>query len=621
MGYFKSWEGNGMKDLGIMANVTETRTAAVCKNNAGREKLVIAAKGFLAVVDPENDSSSQVRFPSGINEYPYICFADSNGYFYTGSGNAFIVFDPFENVIIDIQLPLPQEEAVVFALAEGRNGEIFTCTYPSLFLLEYRPNTQSFHNHGKLDETEKYAGTIAVDDLGWVYIGIGTENNDIKAYHPPSKKKKSLLQERGRGTGYVHLGKDGNVYAQIISGNLRKPSPHEQWFQLKGGQLYSIDKKVVVPSHYSGEGFQVCHQALSNFEISSLDLTTKEVLLCCKKTNLKKNIPIDYDSEGAQLSILTQGPNGLLYGTSMHPLHFYQYDPSKDEKENFGSVAIQEGGGGNIGAFATQNRTMIGAAYAGGKVHKFDFTEPFEFYSDKKRNPQLVCSHESIHRPRTAISHPDQEHIVIGGYPGYGMVGGGLGIFNTRMNKMTLISHERTLPYHSTISLAVKKNGDLIGGTSILTPGGGTRRAIEAKLYVMDWSSRQVLKEEVPVKGAEAIVDITVDQYNRIHGITSDGIYFVNDSNIENALVTEDLSNLGLPVRKSFIDNENTLYCLLTHAIIRINKLSGDIRVIHPTEHTITSGGVLVNMKLYFTVGSHLFSFQLNKGGAEESEL
>lgn len=134
---------------------------------------------------------------------------------------------------------------------------------------------------------------------------------------------------------------------------------------------------------------------------------------------------------------------------------------------NFGGEVIEKGGGGNIPAYASSGNLLIGVAYAGGKLYEFDTAKKFK----KSQNPKLVLQEESIHRPRCAITLKDQEHIVWGGFPGYGMVGGSLGIYHMKTEVNLLLTHEQLVENQSTISLGQLSSGDILGGTSIETPG------------------------------------------------------------------------------------------------------------------------------------------------------
>ncbi|WP_233354959.1 hypothetical protein [Paenibacillus sp. JZ16] len=49
--------------IGVPADVDESRSAAVCRRDDGAERIVIAARGYVLIVDPETGSCSQLYFP------------------------------------------------------------------------------------------------------------------------------------------------------------------------------------------------------------------------------------------------------------------------------------------------------------------------------------------------------------------------------------------------------------------------------------------------------------------------------------------------------------------------------------------------------------------------------
>lgn len=80
------------------------------------------------------------------------------------------------------------------------------------------------------------------------------------------------------------------------------------------------------------------------------------------------------------------------------------------------------------------------------------------------RNPRLIYADNRVHRPRCAVPLNDGIHVLYGGFPGYGAVGGGLGIVNVEEESVTMLGHEQVIPEQSTVSLTVLSEGSVIGG-------------------------------------------------------------------------------------------------------------------------------------------------------------
>ncbi|CAM3608654.1 hypothetical protein [Marinicrinis lubricantis] len=451
-----------IREIGIPVQLDETRTAAVCTNAAGESRLVIAAKGFVLTLHVGNGDVKQVYFPNGDEDYPYACLASRSGLLYTGAGKQFMVFDPFQEQFIDVHVPIPSEEIVGYRFAEAPDGWIYFTTYPSCYLLRYSPYLKQVETCVRLDETEKYTNSMACDAFGWVYVGIGTERHNVVAFHPATGRHHSFVPEsdRKRGSGHVYPSIQGAVYGfwDMDEHNEAK------WHEFKQGHALPTAANLLPPSEYNGSGFHTLHRNLPDpLCIERFDLSEREVIVRDESTEEVRRIELHYASRGARLSTLTMGPDGCIYGTSNHPLHLYRYDPEKGQMISFGGKAIEKGGGGNIYAYAIQGSLLLGAAYAGGYLHIIDTAKPLTFEKTSIRNPRLVAEHEEIHRPRCALAHSDGNHVIYGGFPGYGMVGGGLCFYEIDKDRGTIRTHKQVVPYQSTLCLAEGRNHNIWG--------------------------------------------------------------------------------------------------------------------------------------------------------------
>ncbi|MFY4774774.1 hypothetical protein [Metabacillus sp. RGM 3146] len=593
-----------VKIYGSPIRLTETRTAAVCKNESGEERLVIAAKGFILIVNPSTGISKQLFFP-GKPDYPYVSFSSKSGLFYTGYNRTFLAADPFKEKILFAKSPI-KEDAAVFSICENREGYLFFCTYPRLYLIRFDPKKQRFKKYGRIDTAAKYAGSMAADESGWIYIGIGTEAGLVTAFHPETKEKRTWhpYPKKKRGTGYVMKGTDGKVYGQMASSQLRHSSSGEEWYTFSGGQAMPVKEEDVPPSNYWGKGFFSCHGQLSEKEnIHSFDLVKKEVTTSALK------IDLEYEAAGAELSTLSLGPDRKIYGTSMHPMQFFSFDPEKLEFENLGP--LEKGEGGNICAYATAGSKLIGAAYTSGKIYVLDTnkkTEPLI-------NPKLIGSAELVHRPRCMAAHPDQEHIYFAGFPGYGKRGGGLAKLNVYSNKLEVFPNEQLIPNQSIVSFDFLSNGDVIGGTSVHTPGGAAQTERHACLFRLNWKNSRFHAETVPFQAEEEISGIIAEE-SKIYGLTGSSKFFLFSPE---KLVPEKIISLkkyGKPARNGFLKMNGSILCLLKKAVIKIDLKTLSYKVI-PVSQPITSGGAIWQNNLYFASGSVFCSLNLEEGGGK----
>src|SRR5690606_12483416 len=61
----------------------------------------------------------------------------------------------------------------------------------------------------------QYPRPMAIDDAGWVYVGIGQNLAQVVGFNPATGEKIAYVpqQSRIRGQGNVRMGVDGHVYA------------------------------------------------------------------------------------------------------------------------------------------------------------------------------------------------------------------------------------------------------------------------------------------------------------------------------------------------------------------------------------------------------------------------
>lgn len=605
--------------LGTPVYADETRSAAVCRNSTGSERIVIAARGYVLVVEPNSGYCRQVPFPDGFVDYPFASIGASSGQYYVGAGRKFMRFDPFAETFVQQDEPMPDEEIIGLAFAEDYHGTIYATTYPGCYLIAFRGDRGGCNTVARLHEEQKYATTLTADRKGWIYAGIGTESGLIAAYDPVSQHIFYWPDQhmRTRGTGYVHTGTDGEVYGCLQPTGVTDGSGAVSWYRLREGKMTPVSADEVAPSSYIGEGYQKLHGCLQGGRtITAWSLGDRELIIL-EPDGQRRFIPLNYQGNGAELSPLVEGPDGQIYGTSNHPLHFFRYDPNRNEFDHFGSKAIEFGGGGNICAYAVSGTHLFGAAYAGGFLHTFDTSRPVNTDSSSRRNPRLLTAHEEIHRPRCAIAHPDGEHVIYGGFPGYGAVGGSLCIFHATSGQSRLIPHTEIVPEQSTLCLAMARNGDVMGGTSIETPGGAVPQADEAMLYRMHWPSRKIVERWIPIPGAREISLLVLDEQEHIHALTSDSIYFVFDPANGKLVHQQNLSAWGGIVRHGLVHKKDgtgrsMIYGLLSNAIFKADPEKIEVKLLAQPPQTITSGMAVIVGAVYFGSGSKLWQYRID---------
>lgn len=608
---------SGFAELGIAAPVTENRGVVCAQDKKGRQLTVgclldMSTVGSLLVTDIDSGETGQYVFPdvTGSEKWavwaPYGSLLSENGRFYTFPGKFLVEFDIDKRAITFCGDPAPTEFCYAgTAMVDGPDGRIYAASYPNSRLISFDPVTKAMKDHGQLDARENYPGSLAVDSAGWLYCGIGTARSNIVAFNPKTGVIRQLVKESTRklGSGRVYSAADGYVYGE--SGDL--------WYKLRAGKAEIIAKGKAAPAlpkrsiaWGTSTGVFPDGRELVQYNLPERWLTVKD-----PKTGAEKRIDIKFRSGGAAISTLTAGPDGMIYGSSMHPMHFFRYDPARGAIFDLGPIRAIAGG--NICAMASQGKYIAGPSYSKGYFHLFDTTQPFQPEDKDNPNPKIIAQFEGdITRPRTCLAHPDGEHVIMGGFMGYGRTGGGLGIVDIKTGEKELLTHEQVIPYHSTHSLKALPSGDLVGGTSVLTPGGGHAKDTEGVLYIMDWKTRKVVFRVVPVPGAPEVFSLEVGPDGLVYGVASGSKFFVFDPGKRQVIHREDLSAFGDLVRPSLVAGQDKkVYALFSKAVVRIDPATFKVEKLGDSPVTINAGLALKDGIIYFASGAHLWRFKL----------
>ena len=742
------------RDHGVAAPAQESR-GVVATRGAGGHGLVLGnAMDFLLVTDLETGKTQQHFMPAGVpGAYPYGSVMASNGKFYICHGKTFMEFDPAVRDWTFHGVPAKGEGCYI-GFTESPDGRIWAGGCPKAHLISFDPRTRELRDYGRLDKAEKYVNSLAADSAGWVYGGIGTAHWNIVACNATTGEMRQLVEEETRqhGTASVYPSEDGKVYG--VAG--------KQWFRLFEGRAEPIQPaqkrkaKVIGNIGWGNTKFDLP----DGRKVTAYSMPDRVLKVFAPRTKQTQELAFDYKTEGAQITSLAAGPDGRIYGSSCHPMHFFVYTPPKDTLEDWGGIPAV--GGGNFCAIAYQGNVLVGAQYSAGKLWAYDVTRPWDpdggiglpnlglagpdlhkrtsmapedghfsllsseilfFHGDKPnadahiqiekpidgdcflyvlpyRSPKygtvqflldgreigsphvgtgqsveagsvlefgpfkgeagahkltmrlapgakgtepwfgivsvgfsrtkraetksvpdgpwprsLAQWHKDICRPRTALGHPDGKHVMMAGFAGYGLCGGGIGIFNLETGEEQLLKAEADLlPGHSCITLKALPNGDLVGGTSVAAPGGGHPVAKEGELFILDWTGRKVSHHVVPVPGDGNIVSIEVASDGLVYGLSGNSTLFVFDPVRRAVVHSERVSQYGgVPRHALHAGPDGYVYALMGNAVVRVKLGTFEHEKLTDVlaGARISAGGALHKGVLYYASGTHFWSYDV----------
>jgi hypothetical protein len=229
-----------------------------------------------------------------------------------------------------------------------------------------------------------------------------------------------------------------------------------------------------------------------------------------------------------------------------------------------------------------------------------------------EKNPELVATFRpDINVPWGAAAHPDGEHIMISGNPGYGHIGGGIGIYNLQTEETQLLTHEDLIENHSVRTMTALPNGDVVCGTSVAGGHGTSAVAKDAVICLLDWESKSVEWIEIPVEGLSEIRKIVGGQDDIVYCLGTNGLLFSYDLQARAIVHSADLSEYGnVPVNPMQCDDSGRLNIVMSGAVLTAQPKDDGLAVtkICDAPGAINTGIGVNDGGIYFAVGSHLWS-------------
>ncbi|MDI9586888.1 MAG: hypothetical protein QM473_21880 [Acidobacteriota bacterium] len=601
-------------DHGVGAPVAESRGVVAASDAEGNTVVITLSldnspRGWILLTDVKSGTSEQYYYPEGVpNSPPFASLMSANGRFYTFAGNVLLEFDVKNCEWLFHGIPSKSESAYCgSAMVDGPGGLIFAGSYPSCRLVSYDPATQEMKDYGRLDDAEHYVMSLVADDAGWLYAGIGTARQNIVAFNPATGERRDIAQEDDRvlGSGSVRVGTDGQVYG--LAG--------KSWYRMHAGEAEKVDGTKVPNAKPTGaiDWGRKSWDLPGGGKVKTVNLPERWMEITDAQGQTTR-LDLDYKSEGADITSLVLGPDKMVYASTAHPMHFVALNPETGELADWGPVPRV--GGGNFCAMDSLGRFVYGAAYAGGHFYEYDTTRPWNNETGDNPNPRLIGAYPGdITRPRACLAHPDGRHVMMAGFAGYGMCGGGMAIYDQTAGEVQLITHENLVPFQSTIALDALPDGNVVGGTSISTPGGGHPQAKEAVVYVLDWATRKVKSTFVPVPGAPEIPAVIVGPDGLVYGAASSSRFFVLNPQTGEVVHEENLSAYGGTPRKLFaLGPDGMIYAGFTGAIVRIEPGTFKHQKLASPPTGISAGLVLHEGRLYYASRSHLWSYDIPTG-------
>lgn len=594
-------------DLGTPVRRNALYNHVLGEDAEGNERYYQAYRGepwFLLSVDPHTGEAEQyfAEYPGN----PYgILWASNNKLYVTTGGSRGIddvfVFDPQTSTLSHLGRPT-ETEGVVWTLCEAEDGKLYGGTYPSAKLVSIDLQTHELKDLGRMDPDQKYIRTL--DTKGeWVYCNAGPSRAAVWAYNIKTGEKKQILPDRfreGPGSGSAQKRADGEVYVSHGEEILRV---------VNGTELEPVDQMPEPRAeNLQGNATKVRLTLQDGTRIRVDNQTGTEKRYFLDKPN-QETETIRFDYEGTPVSYLwslREGPDGLIYGTTGSPITLFVIDPSTDEVTVLGDPI---GVHGQVYGWVWHTGKLYMAAYGKSRLTVWDPDRPWNFGVEEGNNPRLLGSCH-ISRPASLIVAPDGDHLLAGGVPGYGSVGGMITIIDPNEPKMESVPD--LFGEQSIASMVTIPDTDLVCiGTTCHGGSGAEEQASDARVLLWDFDSRKIVFETVPIAGEESLLQMVLVE-DRIYGTTGDeGHLFVFDVQNRQVLHTAPLEwGPGCLFGLRYREADGMLYAISGDSILRID----------PETYAITRLGTYPGMgfgmglaenSIYLCAGPNLVKFSI----------
>jgi hypothetical protein len=607
--------GNGFRDHGVATPISGHRGVVATADGKGHNVVLVWLNdhrgGYeLLLIDVDTGTAEEFPLPFPPGDHPFASILSTRNRFYTHFNSHFIEFDPVERAFTFSRKTAPQ---MAMSMTEDDQGVIWSVTYPESGVVSFDPATRAFTDYGHVyqQDWEQYPRSVAADDEGWIYFGIGSTRSQIIVFDPRTKTATPVVREdqRGHGFGHVYRDTDGKVYGEPLSGR------NNDWHMFHQGQVTRIGRRDSVDRKPYITGSQgLFHRTFPDGRrIKTLDLAERRLVVEDPQAKTTRTSSFDYMSEGALIMGVAAAPDGTICGGTTFPMRFFSYDPHSDGWINRDCFM-------QWNTVARQGDRFFVGGYGGGFLLEWNPAGswvPTEA-GNRQSNPRwLAGSEPTIHRPHDLLSHPDGRRLVLAGTPGYGLTGGGLLFWDRVTEKSEILTHDQILPGHSTMSLVALSEGKFLGGTTTAAGTGGRKLATEAELYIMDMATKEVPWHEAILPGVQEYTDLLLGPDGLVYGIADRRRFFVFDVAQQQLVQERDTgaqfgSTAWQQGPRVFVQGpESRIHLLFVQGIARIEPRTFQITNVATSPVPIDAGGDILDGRIYFVSGSHVCSYSL----------
>jgi hypothetical protein len=514
-----------VRDIGVPVKGVNWVRLIVGKDSAGRECLYAtmgqqADNLFVLQIDPVTGAFHQAAAPGSGSNYPTAAIWGKDDRLYIGAAYSghLLRFDPAKGSIEDLGAINPPGDTFPCRIDIAPDGSLWIGCYGTAGLTRYDPKTSEFKRYGRCDDVDMYCYPLVAPD-GIVACQIGVTRPHVVLVDPKTGEKKTVgpvitAGEPGKSVS-LQRGADGQLYVVSSEGN----------FHIRGMSAEKMDSPPPAEPPQTladGSTFSFADAAEQEFRQLAIQKPSGEKrpfgFAQGRPEGLEgRQFKLDYQASGTSIFLLHLGPDGRIYGSSVMPLHLFQYDPTTGSLVDLGRCSPAAGEAYSMGNL---DGKLYICSYPGAALSVYDPARPYDFGDSPVHNPRDLGRMDEVSlRPRAMLTGP-LGRVWTGSYPAYGVWGGPLAWYDPKTGEKK--SYRHIIPDQSVAALAWLESLKLIAAGTSVSGGSGTQpKAKEAALFLWDPVKEEKAWSGAPIEGTRSISALLALPNGKLFGIAS----------------------------------------------------------------------------------------------------
>lgn len=555
---------------------------------------------FVLKVDPVTGICKQFNAQVDESNYPTAAMRARDGLVYIGaahSGHLF-AFDPASEVLEDLSAINLPDDIFPCQIDEDQDGILWIGCYGSAGLTSYDPSSRTFTHRGPMDDTDMYCYPLVAPD-GTVACDIKVTVPHVAVYDPVSGRSEAVgpvISKEDGGKCVLFRGADGFLYMDTSEGG----------FRLDGFEAIPVHELPDAASPLAlsdGTAAVFADAAVQRYQTIGFVTPDGETI---------RELSLNYDAAGSSLFLLHDGPDDKLYGSSILPLHLFEFEPHSGSMADLGQCSSSTG---EVYSMGNLDGKLYMCSYPGGRLSAYDPALPYQFGTEEGSNPRdLGRMDEASYRPRSMVTGP-LGRVWTAAVPDYGIWGGPLSWYDPAIGEFG--TYRDIAGDASCWSLAWLESRELMAVGTTIQGGSGTQpRVAQASLFLWDYVREQKTWEGSPDRSVTSINALVSGSDGLLYGTFSGpddakGLFRFNpDTTAFEAYAT---LPPGPPLDGGLRTGpDGIIYGFTRSALYRLSPENMDITVICHAENTFHVPGPIRDGNAYFTKVHEICSVNLD---------